>query len=195
MKMLRLGTIVAALALAFATVPGPSQGQDAVRVEGVSFRRTISANGSELTLHRAVLFRYRRIIKAYTAALYLGEGVTPDQILADVPKRLELSYHVGIDGEDFGPAAVEVMSRMVRPEQMARLEERLQRLHARYEDVQDGDRYALTYTPGRGMELAKNGRALITIPGADFQRAYFSIWFGRNPISGLLRDQLLGRRE
>lgn len=187
--------IALALFLTAAMPSSPASTQtDAVDVDGVRFRRAVNANGADMTLHRAVLFRYRRIIRAYTAALYFGPDAAPEQILADVPKRLELSYHVGIDGEDFGPAAIEVMSRMYRPEQIAPLQARLDRLHSFYRDVHDGDRYALTYVPGRGMELALNGRSLVTIPGADFQRAYYSIWFGSRPISGLLRDQLLGRR-
>ncbi len=189
-----LALAVAVSSAALAPIGTASTQTETVSVNGVSFRRAVSANGSDLSLHRAVLFRYRRIIRAYTAALYFGPGVEPSQILGDVPKRLELNYHVGIDGEDFGPAAIEVMSRMYRPEQIAALQPRLDRLHSHYRDVADGDRYALTYTPGRGTELALNGRPLVTIPGADFQRAYFSIWFGRQPISGLLRDQLLGLR-
>lgn len=178
------------LGLAALAVSGAAAQDDAVVVEGIRFPRSVTANGTSLTLHRAVLFRYRRIIKAYSAALYLGPGVTPAQVLDDVPKRLELGYHLGIDGEDFGPAAVEVMSRMHTPAQMARMQARLDRLHAAYRDVEEGDRYALTYAPGRGMELALNGTPLVTVPGDDLQRAYFSIWFGRDPIAGYLRDQL-----
>lgn len=187
----KLRWVAMAVALAAATpFPVFSQG-DAVNVSGVSFRRALEAAGTPLSLHRAVLFRYKRIFRAYVAALYLGPGVGPDRVLADVPKRLELSYCVGIDGEDFGPAAEEILGRMYTPEQLAPLRERLDRLHRTYRDVEDGDRYALTYVPGRGTELALNGRPLVTIPGADFQRAYFSIWFGRRPLSSQLRDDLL----
>lgn len=164
---------------------------DMVRVNGVSFPRMLARNGAELALHRAVLYRHRRIIRAYTIGLYLGQGVETARVLDDVPKRLDLYYHVAIDGEDFGPAALEIMSQMYRPEQIAPLRARLDALHAQYRNIRPGDRYTLTYVPGTGTELALNGRALATVEGADFQRAYFSIWLGRRPISGHLRDELL----
>lgn len=167
--------------------------QAAVSVDGVSFPTEVDTAGTTLRLHRAVLFRYRRIFRAYRAALYLGEGVGPEQVLANVPKRLELAYCVGIDGEDFGPAAETILGRMYSETQLEPLRERLARLHGSYRTVRENDRYSLTNIPSRGLELALNGRPIVTIPGADFQRAYFSIWFGRNPLSANLRDDLLGR--
>lgn len=180
-------------ALAWPLVSRTALAQRAVSVDGISFPTEVDAGGTRLVLHRAVLFRYRRIIRAYRAALYLGEGVRPDQVLANVPKRLELAYCLGIDGSDFGPAAEQILARMHSPEQLSGLRERLDRLHASYRTVREDDRYALTNIPGRGLELALNGRPIVTIPGADFQRAYFGIWFGRNPLSAHLRDELLGR--
>ena len=72
--------------------------------------------------------------------------------------------------------------------------QRLEKLHAAYEDVAPGDRYALTYLPGTGTSLSKNGRVIATTPGADFAAAYFSIWLGERPIDDSLRDRLLGFR-
>lgn len=185
----RVGT--SSLALPFVSTSVIAQ--RAVIVDGITFPTEVDASGTRLRLHRAVLFRYRRIIRAYRAALYLGEGVRPDQVLANVPKRLELAYCLGIDGEDFGPAAEQILARMHSSAQLAALRERLDRLHASYRTVREDDRYALTNIPGRGLELALNGRPIVTIPGPDFQRAYFGIWFGRNPLSSNLRDELLGR--
>ena len=65
------------------------------------------------------------------------------------------------------------------------------KIDALYQDVEPGDRYALTYVPGAGTELAKNGEPLGVIPGADFASAYFAIWLGDDPIDASLRDQLL----
>jgi hypothetical protein len=78
---------------------------------------------------------------------------------------------------------------------MEALASRLEQLHALYEDVEPGDRYALGYVPGRGTELSRNGAVLGTIEGADFARAYFSIWLGEAPIDDSLREQLMTRRE
>ena len=61
-----------------------------------------------------------------------------------------------------------------------------------YEDVQPGDRYSLTYIPGRGTELALNGEPKGIIEGAEFAQAVFSIWLGPKPIDNTFKKQILG---
>jgi hypothetical protein len=63
-----------------------------------------------------------------------------------------------------------------------------------YEDIEPGDRYALTYVPGVGTELSRNGRSLGVIEGADFSSALFSIWLGERALDDSLRRQLLASR-
>ena len=62
-----------------------------------------------------------------------------------------------------------------------------------YENVQPGDRYSLTYIPGKGTELALNGESKGLIEGPDFAAAVFSIWLGPKPISDSFKRQILGR--
>jgi hypothetical protein len=74
---------------------------------------------------------------------------------------------------------------------MESLRDRLDRIDRAYQDVRPGDRYALTYVPGRGTELSYNGKPLTVIEGADFAAAYFSIWLGEKPIDDGLKNELL----
>ncbi len=140
------------------------------------------------------LLRYRVVFKGYAAALYRDDCKAPEGVLSDAPRRLELSYFWAIDGDKFGEAAETLLRRNLDPAAFAALEERMNRLHASYRSVEPGDRYALTYVPGLGTELALNGRMLTRIEGEDFARAYFGIWLGRNPIDEKLRDALLARK-
>ena len=71
--------------------------------------------------------------------------------------------------------------------------DRLAKLNRAYVDVKPGDRYTLTYVPGKGTTLRLNGNPLVTVEGADFATAYFRIWLGEDPISPQLRDLLLGK--
>jgi hypothetical protein len=84
--------------------------------------------------------------------------------------------------------------RNVTPERYEALRARIQAINALYRDVEPGDRYALSYAPGHGTELALNGEVLGRIPGADFAAAYFAIWLGDDPIDAPLRTQLLSER-
>ncbi|MFN8643898.1 MAG: chalcone isomerase family protein [Candidatus Binatia bacterium] len=189
----KTATALAAIALLL-TLDAPARARTGIEVEGVTFAPSLSHGGQHLILNNAGLLRYRLVIKAYVAALYLGEGVAPAAALDDVPKRLEAEYFWALSGGDFGPATREGMRRNVDAATLAALEPRLERFAALFVDVRPGDRYALTYLPGVGTELALNGRALGTIPGADFAAALFAIWLGPDPLDGDLKRSLLASR-
>jgi hypothetical protein len=160
-------------------------------VEGVSFPPEYSAEGKSLALNGAGLLRWKWVIKAYVAALYLGAGAQAEQVFEDVPKRLEIEYFHGIEAADFGKATLDRIRLNVSAEEFERLRPRIDVLNAFYLDVKPGDRYALTYLPGRGTELALNGRPLGSVPGADLARALFAIWLGKVPIDDSLKRALL----
>ena len=186
------GSLLLPFLLLWLGAGGPAS---AAEIEGVRFQDRLEVRGLELELRSVGLLRYRALFKAYVAALYLDPAGATDAWRGDVPKRLEIEYFWSIRAEDFGPAAELLLARSLAPSVLAGLREPLERLHARYEDVRPGDRYALTYLPGRGTELAKNGESLVVVPGADFASAYFGIWLGADPIDRALRDQLLARHE
>jgi hypothetical protein len=179
------------LLLALSMVPMPAR---ALTVENVPFADSVTIGGTAVPLHNAALLRYLKFIKAYVAALYLPEGVPAENVLSDVPKRLEINYLVSIKGPDFGKGAEPTLQLNQTPAELAKLRSRIDRINAIYRDVKPGDRYALTYLPGRGTELSLNGTPLTVIEGADFAAAYFGIWLGRDSIDDKLkRDLLKGR--
>ena len=188
MKRKTISLIILGAILLTAAVPRASA---AAELEGVQFADQYRFDDATLDLNCVGLLRYKLFIKAYVAALYLGPGVSPEQVLADVPKRLELNYFWSIKGPDFAKAGDHVLEQNVDSETLARLRPRLDEINALYEDVKPGDRYALTYVPGFGTELALNGQRKGVIPGADFAAAYFRIWLGERPVDTALRDQLL----
>ena len=183
---LRLG-----LALLAAAPLAPGAAAATVRIGEVDFAPQVVDGETRLDLTGAGLFRWGWLLKVYAAAHYTAPGGTTPG--ADVARRLEFSYLVSIDRGGFGRAAEELLARNNTPGELAPLQARIDRLHAAYVDIAPGDRYTLTYLPGRGTELRHNGRPLALVEGADFARAYFSIWLGEDPIDEGLRDRLLGR--
>jgi len=181
-------TLAAALCSAALT----AQPSAAAQLEGVHFADQVRAGDVTIRLSCVGLLRYKVLIKAYVAALYLSDGVATGDVLADVPKRLELSYFWSIRGADFGKAGDQILAQNVDAQTFAALRPRLDRINAWYRDVKPGDRYSLTYVPGAGTELALNGNRIGVVEGADFAAAYFRIWLGETPIDSRLRDQLLG---
>lgn len=185
-------TAALAALVAFLLVVTPLAARAVVEVEGVAFPTQQVVGGERLELRGAALLRWRSVLKAYVAALYLPPEVASSDALGDVPRRLEIEYFWAIAAEDFGRAADTLLRRSLEPERFAALRERLAELHASYEAVEPGDRYALSYRPGIGTEVARNGRPLAVVPGADFAEAYFGLWLGPDPIDARLRDALLG---
>lgn len=181
---------LAVLAICTALFPRPLAAKE---IEGVRFADQLQVGPVTMRLNDVGLMRYRYVIKAYVAALYLGEGVGPTEVLADAPKRLEIEYFYAIQATGFANATEQGLAANVPAETLAALRPRIDRLNALYRDVKPGDRYALTYLPGVGIELALNGAPLGTIAGADFAAAIFAIWLGPNAIDASLKAQLLGQ--
>jgi hypothetical protein len=181
--------LIAAICLTLSSLDPP--GAQALTVENVTFADETTIGGKRLPVRNAALLRYMKVIKVYVAALYLPKGITSEDVLSDVPKRLELTYLVSIDKNDFGKGAAPTLERNNTPAELARLQGRIDRINNAYKDVKPGDRYSLTYLPGRGTELALNGTPLLTIEGADFAAAYFGIWLGRSSFDDGLKRALL----
>ena len=172
----------------------PAASSLAAEIEGVEFDERVTLGDRVLALRSVGLLRYRVVFKGYVAALYLEEGRPTETVLENVPKRLELEYFWSIDGGKFGPVAESVLERNLDAQSLERLRPSIEMLHEKYEDVNPGDRYSLTYLPEEGTELAKNGVRLALVPGEDFARAYFGIWLSEVPLDRALRDQLLSAR-
>ena len=181
------------LTLAVLCVTATASGASAKDIEGVTFADQIRATGMAMRLNDVGLMRYRYVIKAYVAALYLGDGARANDVLADAPKRLEIEYFYAIKASGFANATNEGIAANVPTETVTKLRPRIDELNALYRDVKPGDRYALTYVPGVGTELALNGATLGTVAGADFAAAVFSIWLGPKALDESLKTQLLGR--
>ena len=161
-------------------------------VENVVFDKQVVVGKQALEIKGAGVLRYLRFIKAYAGALYTQPGLTPETVLSDTPKRLEIEYFHALKGKDFGPATYKGLSDNLDAGEIERLRPRIDYHNSLYVDVQPGDRYALTYVPGVGTELALNGKPMGVIEGADFAAAIFSIWLGKNPYDRQFKNALLG---
>ena len=162
----------------------------AAEIEGVEFADEVKAGEVALTLNNVGLLRYMVFIKAYVAALYLGPDVAPDEVLADTPKRLSITYFYSITAEQFSTSTQDAIRANVGDDRYAELGESIEKFTALYRSVEPGDRYELTYLPGVGTELSLNGKPLGRIPGAELGSAVFSIWFGEREIDADLKREV-----
>jgi len=177
--------------LLFAATLLPAFVVQSAEIEGVRFPEQLRMGEAQLQLRGAGLLRYRAVFKAYAAALYLEEQVQLDDVLGDIPRRLEIEYFYPVPARLFAEATVDGIARNVDGATLDHLQPRIAEFNALYEDIEPGDRYSLSYVPGRGTELELNGQPKGVVAGADFASALFAIWLGPNPLSDGLRRELL----
>ena len=178
--------------MVFCMLSGVSAAPEPATVEGVTFSREVRAGDSTLALRGCGLLRYMVFIKAYVAAFYLPESIRSEDALGDVPKHLEIEYFHDITAQDFAKATTSSISRNLSLMTFQQLKPKIVEFNALYRDVKAGDRYALTYAPGKGTTLSWNGQPLGTVAGEDFAVGLFDIWIGPNPLDSDLKRLLLG---
>jgi len=59
-------------------------------------------------------------------------------------------------------------------------------------DVTKGDNMSFTWCPDKDVEVATRGTVQGTVPGDDFARTLFTVWFGPDPGDPNLKRGMLG---
>lgn len=149
-----------------------------------------------MKLHGEGEVYYLKFIKVYDAALYTGQEASEEDIIqGNVSKCLLLQYDVALKQKDFITAANTVLERQFTAEQLDAVRDEIEKLHAGYVDVEDGDQYTLCYdSTNSKTTLSYNDREVVRIQSQPFAKIYFSIWLGNDaPLDDKLRDDLLAR--
>lgn len=188
-----MARLCVALLLTLAASVAQGRTGDPVTVAGAQFAPAASLAERRLPLAGTGIARYGYFIKVYAAALYAPEGVgAPALLSGEHPLRLEIHYLRELEAKVLAEAAEKVLERQLPAALFQELRPRIDRFHGFYQDVAEGDRYAMEYVPGAGTTLLRNGRPVGSVEGADFAAAYFGIWLGGDPLSEDLRTALLG---
>jgi hypothetical protein len=180
-----------AVAVAFVAIPH----SPGATVSDFEFTNTYTSDGEQLELRGVGQYKFKRLIKVNAAALYLPPDIDSSAVLNDVPKRLEIAYHRSIDAEDLVRSGDVYLQKNIPADVLANIQSGLEQMNAMYQNVERGDRYALTYVPGKGTTLSFNGSDVGTVPGEEFAGAYFTIWLGDEPVCPIMRNDLLSVDE
>lgn len=138
--------------------------------------------------------RYLGMIQVYEATLFAPATATAKEIQqAASDFCLELSYQVKLQPAQFIKAADKILERQHSSTELSLFQDRIDRLHAAYQPVRDGDRYRLCYNRNRDITtLSLNNKQLVALPGADFAALYTGIWLAeQEPLDKDLQEALL----
>lgn len=162
--------------------------------EGVVSPPVIEVAGRKLHLMGMGL-RKKLWFKVYLASLYLQQpSEDPAQVIAeDDVKRVEMHMLRDLDRGKIVEAVQEGFERNAGQD-MPRLRQRLDSFLRVIPDLRAGQTIVITYVPGKGTFLKAGAGQEVSIPGKDFADALFSVWLGRNPVDGDLKEEMLKDR-
>ena len=164
----------------------------AATLAGVELPDTVTVDGTTLVLNgmglrEATILR----VKAYVGGLYLEQRTSDaDTVInSHQRKRVTMKFLRDIDRGQLASGWADELRKEASPPP----EERIAQFTALIPDVSKGDTMSFTWRPGVGIEVAWNGAARGSIPGDDFARALFLLWFGPNPGDANLKRGMLGQ--
>ncbi len=133
--------------------------------------------------------------RVVTVELYIADEYKKEDVLSDIPKRLEVNYHVNIPKQELYRATIKGIKQNFSEEQLKTLMPQIKQINSYYPNVKSGDQIAVTYVPGLGSQVQFNGQIKGVVPGRAFAKAFFSIWVGENPVDKQAKLKLLGKKD
>lgn len=106
------------------------------------------------------------------------------------PVALRFAYEREVPARGFTESANKMLQRNLDQAAWSRLEPAIRSFNDQYRDVEAGDTYYMLRQQGR-LTLWLNTERLVSVDHPDLARVYFRIWFGENPFSDSLREDLL----
>jgi len=165
----------------------------AKEVAGVNYPDTSTVDGKTLKLN-GVGLRKKFVVKVYTVGLYV-ENPSKDAaelISSDQVKRVRMYMLRDLDKKTITEAISDGFKKNAGAK-MAALQPKLDAFNAAIPDLKKGDELMLTYVPGKGTEVHSKSGQTISVEGKDFADGLFSVWLGKDPVDGGLKDGLLGK--
>ncbi len=163
---------------------------------GVNIPESVQLSGYEkpLLLNGAGI-RKKLFMNIYLAALYLPERQSsPAKVLdPDVPKQLSMHFlYSKVSKSKMDDGWQSGFEDNSTKQEMSALQSRLDKFKTLFGDMREGDVAVLDFLPESGTRVSINGKESGSIEGKDFARVLLAIWLGEEPVTGSLKQDLLG---
>ncbi|MBM3916942.1 MAG: chalcone isomerase [Sphingomonadales bacterium] len=163
------------------------------KFHGVSFNTELKLDGENLVINGAGL-REKYFMDLYVAGLYVPKKTADSKKI--IYDDTEMAIHLkiisnSVTRERFIESVNEGFA--ISKHGSASKEEIKKFVGFFSEPIQNGDKIYLDYIPGKGVRVTKNGEVKGTIPGLEFKKALFGIWFGTPPVQESLKNEMLGK--
>lgn len=172
-------TLLLALSAALLAIPAA-----AASLAGVTLPDRAEAGGQQLALNGMAL-RKKFVVKVYVAGLYLPQK-TQDAgkaLAADSPRRMVMHFLYDVSKDQMCEAWNEGLAANT-PSASAEVKKGFATLCGWMQDIDKGQKLALTYVPGQGTQVEVNGKVKGTLPGKATADAILATWIGPKPGPG-----------
>ena len=166
---------------------------NAVEVEGVQVADTANVSGQTLVLNGAGV-RTKFFFDIYIGALYLPSKTESAEaaINSKANKRVWMYFlydEVSKDKLTHGWTKGFEKNSKANFEQ---LQARLNQFNSLFHDMKKGDTVTYDFNADATTTVIINDKQVGSIAGEDFQQALLSVWLGKKPADGDLKEAMLG---
>lgn len=183
-------TMVLGLAVIFSTA-------EAKDFKGVNFPDTIQV-GTDSCVLNGIGIRKKLMVEAYYSGLYLKKptGNAEEVISSDESKAVLMHVvykEIPADKWQEGwKEGFSVTASNAQPELKKSIDQFISFFN---EPIRKGEQVLIKYDPAKGTEVIIKGKSKGVIPGKDFMKALWGIWFGNKPASTELKAGMLGETK
>ncbi len=171
---------------------------NAREIAGVTVEETLPAEGGGVLHLNGAGIRSKFFFDIYIAELYVLQpaGTVDALIEASGEKKMVMHFLYKEVGKDkLVEGWNEGFAGNNEAEEVAKLQERIDRFNALFVDVKKGESIILDFLPDRGTVVTIAGEEKGVIAGKDFNDALLKIWLGKKPVSEGLKEELLGTKN
>ena len=168
---------------------------------GVTFEPTItvqSEDGEHELRCTGTALRKKWFFKVYAAAAYLDVGTESGDdagamfVDADAPKRLHLQMLRDVDSEKIVSSIDDAFEKCATTplDRIATDRENFREIFS-MEKLLKGQDIRFTWMPGVGLQISVDDDPLGTIASPEFGNSFFEIYFGPEPVTEGMKEDLL----
>ena len=180
------------LVLLFITMSAVSHARE---IEGITMPESLEVGKSKLILNGAGV-RSKFFIDLYVGGLYLqNKSNSPKEIIeGDEPMAIRLHIISSlITSKKMENATREGFENATKGNTEPIKSQIEKFISVFQEKINEDDIFDLLYSPGKGVEVFKNGELKSIIEGLAFKQALFGIWLSDKPAQKSLKEEMLGK--
>lgn len=164
------------------------------QISGITPEKTLMVGSSTLKFNGAGL-REKFFLDLYVGSLYVKTSTKDAKyvINADEPMAITLDIVSGLITREKMINAINEGFENSTDGNTDKFKNEIKEFTGAFsEEIKEGHNFEISYVPGEGTILKKNGKHLKKIPGLAFKKAVFGIWFCDEPADEGLMEDMLG---